>query len=187
MDRDGTINEEVGYLRDPEDLTIIPQAFRAIELINENRLKAVGITNQSGVARGYFSEERVEQIHRRLNMLLKEKDVYLDGIYHCPHHPQGKIPEYSIQCMCRKPASGMADIASKELDIDLHRSYVIGDKRSDIELAHNIGAKGILVLTGYGKDEVKRFNEMSMIQPWSIAENILDAVKRILCDLQPKK
>ena len=184
MDRDGTINEERGYLKDPDGLNIMPEAFDAIKRINKNKLKAVIVTNQSGIARGYFSEKQMEKVHQRLTGLLMQKGAYLDGIYYCPHHPEGDILEYRIKCKCRKPATGMLDLASQELDIDLHRSYVIGDKIIDIELAHRVGAKGILVLTGYGKEEADLLNQRSRVQPQFIADNILDAVNWILSDLR---
>ncbi|MEW6614223.1 MAG: HAD family hydrolase [Thermodesulfobacteriota bacterium] len=183
MDRDGTINEETGYLKDPCDLNILPRALDAIRLINENQIKAVVITNQSGVARGYFTEEMVEKIHVRLRELLGENGVYLDGIYYCPHHPEIGPPEYRKKCNCRKPAPGMLNMASAELEIDLSHSYVIGDKLTDIEPAYKVGAKGILVLTGYGKDQMESLNERSKRQPHYIARDILEAVNWILHDL----
>ena len=183
MDRDGTINDERGYLADPCGLGILPGAVDAIRLINENQIKAVVITNQSGVARGYFSEEVVEKIHLRLRELLEEKGAYLDGIYYCPHHPEVGPPEYRKKCNCRKPALGMLNRASTELEIDLSRSYVVGDKLTDIEPAYKVGAKGILVLTGYGKEQMEYLNERSKRQPHYIARDILEAVKWILHDL----
>ena len=184
MDRDGTINDETGYLSDPSGLSILPGAVDAIRLINENRIKAVVITNQSGVARGYFSEEMVGKIHLRLRELLGEKGVFLDAIYYCPHHPDVGPPEYCKKCSCRKPALGMLNMASAELEIDLSHSYVIGDKLTDIEPAYKVGAKGILVLTGYGKDQMKSLNEGSKRQPHYIARDILEAVNWILQDLR---
>lgn len=183
MDRDGTINEERGHLKDLCGLKILPGAVDAIRLINENQIKAVVITNQSGVARGYFSEKMVEKIHLRLRELLGKKGAYLDGIYYCPHHPEVGHPEYRKKCNCRKPAIGMLTLASAELEIDLSHSYVIGDKLTDIEPAYNVGAKGILVLTGYGKDQVESLNEGSKRQPHYIARDILEAVNWILHDL----
>jgi D-glycero-D-manno-heptose 1,7-bisphosphate phosphatase len=183
MDRDGTISEETGYLKDPCDLKILPGAFDAIKLINENQIKAVVITNQSGVARGYFSEETVGKTHLRLRELLGGKGAHLDGIYYCPHHPEIGPPEYRKKCNCRKPALGMLRLASTELEIDLSHSYVIGDKLTDIEPAYKVGAKGILVLTGYGKEQMESLNERSKKQPHYIARDILEAVNWILQDL----
>ena len=184
LDRDGTINKEIGYLKNPGDLYIFPEAIDAIKLINKTKMKAVVITNQSGVARGYFSEEGVENIHRILKKSLEKKGAYLDRIYYCPHHPEFGPPEYRKTCKCRKPAPGMLEKASKDLGIDLSRSYVIGDKKIDIELANNVHAKGILVLTGYGKEEIKTHIEESRFQPYYIAKNILEAVNWILLDLK---
>ena len=187
MDRDGTICEEVGYLKNPCDLNILPGAVDAIRLINKSRIKAVVITNQSGVARGYFSEEVVQRVHIRLKELLEEKCAYLDGIYYCPHHPEFGPREYRKRCDCRKPEAGMLEMASREFKIELPLSYVIGDKISDIALAHRVGAKGVLVLTGYGKEEVKSLDRGSRNRPYYIAEDILAAVNWILLDLQVKQ
>lgn len=186
IDRDGTINEEIGYLKDPCDLNILPGAVDAVKLINERRIKAVVITNQSGVARGYFSEELVEKVHLKLQELLREKGAYLDGIYYCPHHPEFGPPEYRKKCNCRKPAPGMLEMASRELKIDIPHSYVVGDKVSDVDLAYRVGAKGVLVLTGYGKDEMESLNRRSKRRPHYIARDILAAVNWILFDLQVK-
>jgi len=187
MDRDGTINEEVGYLRDPMGLNLLPGAVDAVKLINKNQIKVVVITNQSGVARGYFSEELVKRVHERLKELLDKEGAYLDGIYYCPHHPDFGPPEYRIECNCRKPAPGMLELASKELKIDLSNSYVVGDKIIDVGLAHRVGARGVLVLTGYGEEEVESLNKGSKKQPHYIARDILDAVNWILLDLHTRK
>ncbi|MFH1625793.1 MAG: HAD family hydrolase [Pseudomonadota bacterium] len=186
MDRDGTVSEEVGYLSDPDGVNILPGAVDAIRLINKHRIKAVVVTNQSGVARGYFSEETVERIHRRLKELLKEQGAYLDGIYYCPHHGEYGPPEYRKKCNCRKPSPGMLEQASRELRIDLFRSYVVGDKISDIEVAYSVGSKAILLLTGYGKDEVQSLKKGSQMQPHHIARDLFDAVNWILLDLRLK-
>ena len=146
LDRDGTINEEVGYLEHLERFRLLPEAGRAIRLLNRHHFKTVVITNQSGVARGYFLESRVHEVHKRMKDLLRLEGARLDGIYYCPHHPDEK-------CRCRKPETGLVEEASRDLHIDCSRSYVVGDRRGDIEFAHKIGAKGILVLTGYGREE----------------------------------
>lgn len=187
MDRDGTISEEIGYLKYPSDLKLLPEALDAIRLINKSQLKAVVITNQSGVARGYLSEEMLEEIHLKLKELLQEKGAYLDGIYYCPHHPEIGPPKYRKKCNCRKPSIGMLKLASRELKIDLSHSYIVGDKLTDIEPAHKIGAKGILVLTGYGKEELESINESTNKQPDYIAKDMLEAVNWILNDFSEKK
>jgi D-glycero-D-manno-heptose 1,7-bisphosphate phosphatase len=186
MDRDGTIIDELGFLKDPNDLNIIPGAVDAISLINRAQMKAVIVTNQSGVARGYFSEETLEKIHQRLKEILMKKGAYIDAIYYCPHHPEEGHPEYRKRCNCRKPYSGMLDLAAKDLSVDLEHSYVVGDKIIDIKLAHRVGAKGVLVLTGYGKVEVELLDDALKLRPHYIAKDILEAVNWILFDLGKK-
>lgn len=183
MDRDGTISEEVGYISGPEQFRLIPKAAEAIKLINKSGLMVIVITNQAGVAKGYFSEEVVNHIHEKMTKLLSEQGAYLDGIYYCPHHPEGIIASYRKVCNCRKPASGLLERASKEHSIDLAASYVVGDKVIDIELAHRVGAKGVLVLTGYGKDEIQKINNTSAQKSAHVATDLFDAVKWIMNDL----
>lgn len=177
LDRDGTINEEVEYLSSLEELNIYPNSFEAIRLINENGMLALVITNQSGVARGFFDENFVRTVHLRIYEVLQGKGAYIDRFYYCPHHPTEGKGHYLKSCDCRKPEPGMLIRASEELDIDLARSYMIGDAAKDIELAERVGAKGILVKTGYGKNVTA-----SDIKPAHIAEDILDAVKWIMRD-----
>jgi D-glycero-D-manno-heptose 1,7-bisphosphate phosphatase len=154
LDRDGTINEEVGYLDSLEKLRIIPEAFDAIRLINQSGMKAVVISNQSGVARGYFDEAFVETVHTRIQALLKEHQAWIDRFYYCPHHPTEGIGAYRMACTCRKPEAGLLVRASQEMGIDLAHSYMVGDMPKDIEAAGKAGAKGILVQTGYGMDHL---------------------------------
>ena len=177
LDRDGTINEEIGYLDSLEKLKIIPEAFAAIRLINQNGMKAVVITNQSGVARGFFSEEFVQTVHARIQEQLKARKAFIDAFYHCPHHPTEGQGVYLQACNCRKPAPGLLFKAADEMEIDLGRSYMIGDMPKDVEAAKRAGAKGILVRTGYGQEH-RAFD----VEPDYIAGNILDAVRWILKD-----
>jgi len=177
LDRDGTINAEVGYLDSLEKLKIIPEAFEAIRLINQNGMKAVVITNQSGVARGLFSEEFVQTVHAIIQEQLKARKAFIDAFYHCPHHPTEGQGVYLQTCNCRKPAPGLLFKAADEMEIDLGRSYMIGDMPKDVEAAKKAGAKGILVRTGYGQEH-RAFD----VEPDYIAGNILDAVRWILKD-----
>jgi heptosyltransferase-2 len=174
LDRDGTINEDVGYLNSPDGLKLIPGAAQAIRHINEHHLKAVILTNQSGVARGYYSEEKLKEIHLRLEQLLTQEGARLDGIYYCVHHPDEG-------CDCRKPSLGMLGAASRDLSINLSHSYVVGDKLTDIQLARNAGAKGILVLTGHGQDQVAQLNSS---QPAFVARDLSEAVQWIIKDIK---
>jgi len=152
LDRDGTINEEVGYLDRMEKLQLIPGAAEAIRLINKSGMKAVIVTNQSGVARGVFDEAFVEKTHTHLRDILRAEGASLDGIYYCPHHPTEGRVEYLKICDCRKPAPGMLLRAAEELRIDPNHSYMVGDTLKDIEAGAKAGAQGILVRTGFGEE-----------------------------------
>jgi len=180
LDRDGTINEEMGYINHVDRFTLLPRTAEAIRLINTNGLKAVVVTNQSGVARGMFPESLVGEVHRKMEDLLRVAGAYVDGIYYCPHHPDFGPPEYRKPCHCRKPATGMIERACSELNLDPTRSYMVGDRISDVEFGHKIGAKGILVLTGYGKGEVAYRNGQWQKDPDFIARDLYDAVRWVI-------
>ena len=183
LDRDGTIVEEVGYLDSLEKLILFPHTAEAIRTINESGIRAVVITNQSGVARGYFKEDFVRTVHRHIEKILRGKGAVIDGFYYCPHHPTEGKGEYLASCKCRKPEPGMLIRASEDMDIDLTRSYVVGDMIKDIVLAGRVGAKGLLVRTGYGPETEKEIIGQE-IKPAYTAEDILDAVKWIIEDRQ---
>lgn len=178
LDRDGTLIEEIGYICNPDDIKLIEGTAEAVKKINDNGYLAIVVTNQSGVARGYFDEECVHRLNNALAKLLKEQNAYFDGVYYCAHHPKGTVKKYSIECNCRKPKPGLINQALKDFEeIDISKSYVIGDKLIDVELAHNSGCKGILVKTGYGADMSK---DSSKTTPDFIANNVNDAVEWIL-------
>lgn len=181
LDRDGTIVEEMGYLDSLEKLILFPRTAEAIKTINESGMRAVVITNQSGVARGYFKEDFVRTAHRHIEKMLREKGAVIDGFYYCPHHPTEGKGKYLTACTCRKPEPGMLIRAAEEMDIDLTRSYVVGDMMKDISSADKIGAKGILVRTGYGSETEKEIIGQK-IKPAYIAEDILAAVNWIIED-----
>jgi D-glycero-D-manno-heptose 1,7-bisphosphate phosphatase len=185
LDRDGTINDEVGYLDSADKLRIIPAAFEAVRLINASGRKAVVITNQAGVAKGLFTEEFVRNINGQIQSALLAQGALIDRFYFCPHHPTEGIDPYRLICDCRKPEPGLLHQAAADLNIDLARSYVIGDRLRDVETAHRAGAKGVLVMTGYGQDLMQeagpdRANELN--QPDYVAQDILEAVHWILKD-----
>ena len=179
IDRDGTLNEDIGYVSTPEQLTLYPWAAEAVRLVNEAGLKAIVITNQSGIARGIYTEETLNAIHRKMIEELAMHGAKLDGVYYCPHHPKIGGARYRIECDCRKPRTGMLDRAAREHNIDLSRSFVIGDKASDINLARNAGAQAALVLTGYGR-ETEAHPDLFPCAPSFVAETLLDAVRLIL-------
>lgn len=180
LDRDGTINEQMGYVNHIERFHLLPRVGEAIRLLNEHGWKVVVITNQSGVARGYFPESLVHQVHQKMQDLLKGEGAYLDGIYYCPHHPDEGIPPYRQKCRCRKPATGMIDDAVKDMNLDCSQSYMIGDRGMDVEFARKVGTKAILVLTGYGKGEWEYFGGQWKVKPDYVAEDLLAAVQWIL-------
>jgi D-glycero-D-manno-heptose 1,7-bisphosphate phosphatase len=180
LDRDGTINEEMGYINHIDRFVLIPGAAAAIRSINESDLKAVIVTNQSGVARGYFSKELIDQVHRKMRGLLEEEGAFLDGIYTCTHAPQRKGESGS--CGCRKPKIGLMEQAAQELNLDLEKSYVVGDRFKDAEMARNAGARAILVLTGYGKGELEFLGPSSKVQVDFVAKDLAEAVQWILAD-----
>ena len=182
LDRDGTINQEVGYLDKADKLVLIPGVFEAVRLINESGMKAVVISNQAGVAKGLFTETFVRQINGQIQSLLVEKGALIDRFYYCPHHPSEGVDPYRKICHCRKPEPGLLEQAAGDLDIDLSESYMIGDHLRDVETAHRVGAKGVLVLTGHGSDQLKTAEITAVNQPDYVAQDILDAVTWVLKD-----
>lgn len=180
LDRDGTINEEVGFLSDPEQVALIPRAADALVKLRDAGLKLIVVTNQSGIARGLFSEAELHHVNRKLTALLAEHGAKIDEYYFCPHHPNFGEKK---NCDCRKPKPGMAHQAVRELGVDLSRSYFVGDKLTDIELGKNAGGKTVLVLTGYGSEE-KKLLEAKGVAPDRIFDALPEAADWILQDLR---
>lgn len=180
MDRDGTITEEVGYVNHPSRLRLFDWTVPAIRQLNRAGLKAVVITNQAGVARGYFTEELVNEVHGLLREQLESAGAHLDGVYYCPHHPSVGAPPYRQDCQCRKPRIGMLEQAAKDIGIDLSHSYMVGDRYGDVELARRAGARAVLVKSGYGLGEFTYQQHTWKEQPDYVAEDLLDAVRWIV-------
>jgi len=180
IDRDGTISDEVGYVNHVSRYRVFPFSGEAIKLINVSPLKSVLVTNQAGVARGYFKEEVIGQVHSKLREELGNHGAKLDAIYYCPHHPTVGEPPYRQECNCRKPKPGLLHRAADDLSINLQNSYMIGDRYSDVKLAHSVGARGVLVLTGYGRGEYEYQRDQWTREPDYVAEDLLGAVKWIL-------
>jgi len=179
IDRDGTLNEERDFLRHPEDLRLVDGAARAIKTLNKLGVVTCVISNQSGIARGFFSEADLAKIHSALEQKLQAADARLDRIYYCPHHPTEGIPRYRIDCECRKPKPGMLRMAEREFNIDLSRSFVIGDKLDDISAGIAVNATTILVLTGYGR----KSHEMAVggqVTPDMVVPSLTEAVAFIV-------
>ncbi len=180
IDRDGTINEQMGYINHISRFVLLPGTAEAIRLLNKRQYLAIVISNQSGVGRGYFPIELVEEVHEHMRALLKKEDALIDRVFFCPHYPGGKVDEYGIECECRKPRTGLIQKACEEFDIDMTGSYVVGDRVSDIELAHQSKLNGILVRTGYGLGDIEHVFPGSPFQPVHIADDLLHAVRWII-------
>jgi D-glycero-D-manno-heptose 1,7-bisphosphate phosphatase len=185
IDRDGTISEEVGYVNHPSRFQVFPYSAEAIRTLNTNDWLAILVTNQAGVARGYFAEEVIGKVHEQLKLSLAEENARLDGVYYCAHHPSVGEPPYRLDCDCRKPKPGLIQRASADFDIDLDNSWMVGDRYSDIELANNAGLKSAFVLSGYGRGEWEYQSSSWKLQPDLICENLLDAVRSIISSNQP--
>ena len=174
LDRDGTLIEEVGYLDRVERVDLYPWSIDAIRLLNRAGLRVVMVTNQSGVARGFFSEAVVEEVHAHIADLLEAGGAHIDAYYYCPHHPDGKVRQYAQACDCRKPGRGLVDRAVRELGVDPSASFVVGDRWLDVALARAVGGRGVLVRTGYGATEESRPPEG--LRADAIADNLIGAV-----------
>jgi D-glycero-D-manno-heptose 1,7-bisphosphate phosphatase len=180
MDRDGTLSHEIGYVNHPSRFRLFPYAVDAVRLINRSGFRAVLVTNQAGVARGYFPESAIHEIHAGLTATLAAGGAHLDGIYVCAHHPTAGQPPYRQDCDCRKPRPGLVRRAAADLGLDPGRSYVVGDRLGDLQLAWNVGARGVLVKSGYGLGELTYHAPSWPRQPDLVAEDLLEAVERIL-------
>ncbi len=183
FDRDGTLNQEVGYAGRPQDFHIFPYAAEAVRLVNQQGWAAVVVTNQAGVARGFFPEAAVADLHRLLAAHLSAGGAFLDAIYYCPHHPDGTVAGYAGACECRKPAPGMLRRAARDLNLDLAASWVVGDRGHDVALAHAVGARAVLVRTGYGQRELAQ--AAPAVRPDAVADDALAAIRLILPAPEP--
>jgi len=180
LDRDGTLSNEVGYVNHISRFQLLPYAVAAVRAINRSGRLAVLATNQAGVARGYFPEALVHEVHASLARDMQAGGARLDAIYACLHHPSVGQPPYRQDCDCRKPKPGLLRRAERELGADLPRSWVIGDRVSDLELAWAAGARAALVRTGYGRGELEYMAPGWKRQPEIVADHVFDAVQQIL-------
>ncbi|MDG6218103.1 MAG: D-glycero-beta-D-manno-heptose 1,7-bisphosphate 7-phosphatase [Candidatus Thermoplasmatota archaeon] len=177
LDRDGVITEDPPhYAHRIDQLKLIPRTGEAIRMLNEMDYLVIVVSNQSGVARGYYHETDIECFNDEMIRQLAHNRAHIDAIYYCPHHPEAKIAEYRVACWCRKPKPGMLQQAAEEHHINLNESYIIGDKRSDIEAGRRAGCRGILVLTGHGADESSKVKDGECF----IAKDLYDAVNRYI-------
>ena len=183
LDRDGTMNVSKGFISNADDLELIPGTIEAIKAINKSGALAIVITNQPVIARGECSFEELHNIHNKLKTLLGEKGAFVDDIFYCPHHPdkgfEGEVPELKFDCDCRKPKTGMINEAVDKYNIDLSKSYMVGDSTMDLELARNAGVKSVLVDTGFAGNDGK-YDRSCDIE----AKDLLDAVEKIIKDMK---
>jgi len=179
LDRDGTVNIEAGYIHELQNLNLIPGAAEAIRGLNQLQIPVVLVTNQSGPARGYYPESWVHQLHQRLVALLADQGAQLDKIYYCPHLPDGSVPEYTLECTCRKPEPGMLLQAADELNLDLTQSFMIGDKATDVEVGQRVGAQTVLLTSGYGQ-QVLEGTYQHRVQPDYVFDSLLEAWQEVM-------
>ncbi len=178
LDRDGTLIEESGYLDRLERLVFFPFSVDAVRVLNRAGFAVVIVTNQAGIARGIVEESFVGEAHRHIARRLEAGGARIDGFYYCPHYPTGTVAKYLIACDCRKPRPGLLLRAATDLDLDLSRSFVVGDRWHDLAAGHAAGARGVLVRTGLGaRDEAA---PQDGLEPHAIADNLMDAAAWIL-------
>jgi D-glycero-D-manno-heptose 1,7-bisphosphate phosphatase len=180
LDRDGTLSHEVGYVNHPSRFRLYPWSVDAVRAINRAAWLAVVVTNQAGVARGYFPESVFDEVQALLRRDVEAGGARFDAVYACLHHPSAGEAPYREDCDCRKPRPGLLRRAERELAADLRRSWVVGDRYSDLQLAWGVGAQGALVKSGYGRGELTYLAPGWPRQPDLVAENLLEAVERIL-------
>jgi D,D-heptose 1,7-bisphosphate phosphatase len=178
LDRDGTLNIDVGYLHRLEDLELYPWTGDALRLLKRAGYLLVVVTNQSGIAHGLIEQDFVPQCHAEMRRRLQAADADLDGLYFCNHHPRGSVTDLSIECRCRKPLPGMVEDAVRDLEIDPSQSWVIGDKWLDVNLGYAVGARSILVRTGWGVDQERRRPDGQRVE--AICDNLIHAVSVII-------
>lgn len=177
LDRDGTINVEKNYLYRPEEFEFIPKVPEAIARLNNAGYQVIVVSNQAGVARGYYAEDDVIKLHQYVNEQLSKYKAHIDGFYYCPHHPDAGIGKYKMKCHCRKPGTGLFEKACEDFDVDIEDSWMIGDNVGDIKAGNNFHLKTILVRTGYGSQLEKEGFHLFQY----IADDLYDAVNNIVC------
>jgi len=186
LDRDGTINEQMGYINHISRFQLLPGVAAAIRQLNERNIPVVVVTNQSGLARGYFPAELLVAVHEKMKTLLAEQGAHVDGIYICPHHPEAKNEEYRLNCDCRKPKPGLLLQAAREMGLDLARSFVVGDRWSDLKTAAACGSVPLLVLTGYGRGDAQYIGPNQVVQPAYVGDDLTAVVQWILERIKTK-
>ncbi len=176
FDRDGTLCEERGYINHPSRLALMPDTPAVLRAVREAGYAAVVATNQAGIARGYFPEHVLVETHQRFERLLAAEGVGVDGIYACVHHPSVGGPGFRRACRCRKPGPGMLEQGARELDLDLERSFMVGDSLKDVGAGRAAGVRGtVLLRTGYGRGEMLWKGSHASVWPDYVADDLTDA------------
>ena len=179
LDRDGTILDELGYVTPESEIKLFPFSAEAITRLTAAGFPVVIITNQGGIALGLYDHAFVDATHAQLSQTLAQAGADITAWYYCPHHPDGKVSEFTGPCECRKPATGMLDAAARDLGLDLAGSWVVGDQWRDIELAHRAGARSVLVRTGYGRGLEANW-PADVAPPTTICDDLLAAADHIV-------
>ena len=172
LDRDGTLIEDLNYPREPEKVVLIPKVLEALKLMRAKGYSLFVISNQSGVGRGIIKDQEFKEVHQRFCELLKAGGVELEGFAYCLHHPDD-------HCGCRKPEIGLVPKTLNQSRVSFADSYTVGDKLSDLELADNLGCKGCLVLSGYGKDTLSKLNDAQSLSKYSVFQDLLEMAKAL--------
>jgi len=180
LDRDGTINEEMGYINHIERFKMFDFVPESIRIFRRLGYKIIIVTNQSGIARGYFTEKLLNEVHGKLIKQLERSGAAVDDIYYCPHHPTEGKPPYRMDCDCRKPKPGMILRAMEDWDLDLSQCLLVGDRHKDVRFAKNLEIRSAMVLTGYGLGEYTYQRENWEYQPDLMGENLLEVAKKLL-------
>jgi D-glycero-D-manno-heptose 1,7-bisphosphate phosphatase len=179
LDRDGTILDELGYLTPSSTIVIYPWSADSIRLLKRAGYMVVMITNQGGIGLGLYDHAFVEKTHDDLTRRFAEAGAEIDAWYYCPHHPEAVVEDYRVVCGCRKPATGMLDAAARDLEIDLARSWVVGDQWRDVQLAHAAGCRSVLLRTGHGAQQEAEWPH-DVAPPTATSDNLIAAVSVIL-------
>ena len=175
LDRDGTVAREVGYINHPDRFELYEFSAEAVRLLNRSGFRVYVVTNQSGITRGYFTPDILAEVHRRLVTGLAQEDARIEAIYHCPH-----LPGVGPPCECRKPLPGMLTRAATEHDVDLASSWTVGDMITDVEMGHAVGARGVLLRTGYGLGQIEYQRDRWPTEPDLICDDLLAAASAIV-------
>lgn len=182
LDKDGTLIDDVPYNVDPARIRLAPGAAEGLPRLHAAGYRLIVISNQSGIARGYFPEEALQAVHDRLLQLVGELGVPLDGFFYCPHHPEGTVPAYAVACDCRKPEPGLIRLAAREQEIVLEESWFIGDILDDIEAGRRAGCRTVLIDNG-NETEWKR---SPLRRPHLVVRDLEDAARRITAAGPPR-